>query len=407
MAEITTLAERVRQYAAKHEEEFLIRLTHLHQYPELSFQEYETTAYIKKELESMGITIVDAGLETGVIGLLEGTKKGSCIALRADIDALPVVEESTSAYPSKHEGVMHACGHDTHMASLLGAAQILSHFREELHGTVKFLFQPGEETSKGAKKMIEHGCLKNPQVDAIFGMHNSSEIPVGTVAVKREPLMAAVDWLTFTIRGKGGHGGIPQHTVDPVVAAAAVIQAVQTIVSRNVSPLDSAVVSICSMKAGEDGTNNVIPDEVKMYGTARTYRKEVRETVVRRLHELTEQISAAYGCVGELDCDSELDATYNAPELYEIAYAAACDAGAEPVDPIPSTGGEDFASYTSLGGVPGFFYWLGVRNEEKDCVYSWHSPKFKADEKAIVIGAGTYAMSALEAMEKLKKIHNR
>ena len=221
MAELTEISGKVRQYMKEHEEEFLGQFRHLHQHPELSFQEHETTAYIKKKLEGWGIEILDIGLETGVVGLLKGGKEGPCIALRADIDALPVLEESTSEYPSQNKGVMHACGHDTHMASLLGAAQILAEFRDELNGSVKFLFQPAEEINLGAKKMMELNCLENPKVDAIFGMHNSPEIPVGTVAVKNGPLMAAVD---------------------PIVAAAAIIQATQTVVSRNVSPIDSAVI---------------------------------------------------------------------------------------------------------------------------------------------------------------------
>lgn len=403
MEELTEISGKVRQYMKEHEEEFLGQFRHLHQHPELSFQEHETTAYIKKKLERWGIEILDIGLETGVVGLLKGGKEGPCIALRADIDALPVLEESTSEYPSQNKGVMHACGHDTHMASLLGAAQILAAFRDDLNGSVKFLFQPAEEINLGAKKMMELNCLENPKVDAIFGMHNSPEIPVGTVAVKNGPLMAAVDRIIFTIKGHGGHGGIPQRNVDPIVAAAAIIQATQTVVSRNVSPIDSAVISICNVKAGEGTTNNVTPDEVKMYGTVRTYRKEVQAMIDRRLHEITESISTAYGCEGTLEYLYELAVTDNNPVLYDIAHAAVCDTGAEPVDPIPSTGGEDFSVFTSQSDVPGFFYWLGVRNPDKDCVYSWHSPHFKADEPAIAIGAGTYAMSVFEAVDALAK----
>lgn len=220
----------------EHEEEFLGQFRHLHQHPELSFQEHETTAYIKKKLEGWGIEILDMGLETGVVGLLKGGKEGPCIALRADIDALPVLEESTSEYPSQNKGVMHACGHDTHMASLLGAAQILAEFRDELNGSVKFLFQPAEEINPWRQEDDGAELSGKSKGCAIFGMHNSPETPVGTVAVKNGPLMAAVDRIIFTIKGHGGHGGIPQRNVDPIVAAAAIIQATQTVVSRNVSP---------------------------------------------------------------------------------------------------------------------------------------------------------------------------
>lgn len=296
---------------------------------------------------------------------------------------------------------MHACGHDTHTASLLGAAHILASMREEIRGSVKFLFQPAEEINKGAKKLISLHCLENPKVDAIFGLHNSPEIPLGTVAVKNGPLMASVDRIEFTIQGKGGHGGIPQRNVDPIVAAASVILAAQSIVSRNVSPIDSAVVSICNVKAGEGTTNNVTPHEVQMYGTVRAYTEETRILLEKRLREITESVSTAYGCQGTLRYLRELGVTRNDPSLYDIAHKAVKAVRAEPVDPVPSTGGEDFSDYLEQG-VPGFFYWLGTRNEEKDCVYSWHSPHFRADENCIAIGAGTYAMSVFQAIEALK-----
>ncbi len=398
-------ANRVKELMTLYEGEFIETFRHLHQYPEMSFKEYETTAYIKEKLTGWGIEILDIGLETGVVGYLKGGKEGPCIALRADIDGLPVKEESSYAFPSKNEGKMHACGHDTHMASLLGAAHILADMREQIQGSVKFLFQPAEEINLGAKKMMSLHCLESPKVSAVFGMHNSPEIPIGTVAVKKGPLMAAVDRIIFTIKGKGGHGGIPQRNVDPIVAAAAVIQAAQTIVSRNVSPLESAVVSICNVKAGEGTTNNVTPDLVKMYGTVRTYKEDVQKMIASRLEKITESISEAYGCEGKLEYLYELAVTDNNPLLYDAGYEAVTSIGAVPVDPIPSTGGEDFSEYLK-GDAPGFFYWLGVRNEEEDCKYSWHSPKFKADEHCIAIGSGTYAMSVFTGIEAVKGNNN-
>ena len=393
--------ERVRQYMKELEPEFIRHLRWLHQHPELSFQEYETTAYIKEKLVSWGISLEESPVETGVIALLKGREEGPCIALRADIDGLPVREESTNAFPSLQEGNMHACGHDTHTASLLGAAQILAALREEIRGSVKFIFQPAEEVSLGAKKLMEFDCLENPKVDAIFGLHNSPEIPIGTVAVKKGPLMASSDRIVFTVKGQGGHGGIPQRNADPIVAAAAIIQAVQTVVSRNVSPLDSAVISICNVKAGEGTVNNVTPHQVVMYGTVRAYKPEIQKLVEARLKSLTENICAAYGCQGSLDYIYELGVVDNALSLYQAAYEAVVATGAQPVDPDPSTGGEDFSEF--LKGAPGFFYWLGVRNEENDCVYSWHSPHFKADERCVAIGAGTYAMSVFTGIETLCK----
>ena len=394
------MGERVREYMRQLEPEFIRDLHWLHEHPELSFEEYRTTAYIKERLENHGISIQEYPMKTGVIGLLKGREEGPCIALRADIDGLPVEEMSTNAFPSLEKGKMHACGHDTHTASLLGAAHILSALREEIPGSVKFIFQPAEEVSLGAKKLMELHCLENPKVDAIFGLHNSPEIPIGTVAVKKGPLMASSDRIIFTVKGHGGHGGIPQRNADPIVAAAAIIQAVQTVVSRNVSPIDSAVISICNIQAGEGTVNNVTPDQVVMYGTVRAYKKETQKLIEKRLRALTESISQAYGCQGILDYIYELGVVDNAVSLYEAAYEAVTATGARPVDPDPSTGGEDFSDF--LRGAPGFFYWLGVRNEEKDCVYSWHSPHFQADERCIAIGAGTYAMSVFQAIEGLQ-----
>lgn len=392
---------QMRKLMKQWEPELVETFRHLHRHPELSFQEFETTAFIQKELTSLGIEILDLGLQTGVVGLLKGSCEGPCAALRADIDALPILECSTSDYPSVKRGVMHACGHDTHCASLLGGARLLAAMREHLHGSVKFLFQPAEEVNLGAKKMVALGCMENPHVDVSFGIHCSSDVPYGSVAVKCGPLMASVDRINITVKGRGGHGGVPQGNQDPIVAAAAVIQSLQTIVSRNVSPIDSCVVSICNVRAGEGTTNNVTPDEVKMYGTVRNYSAAVQQMAAKRIKEIVAAVSSAYGCAGETEYLYELAVTDNHKELYPIALETVRGIGAEVYDPIPSTGGEDFSEFMKV--APGFMYWLGVRNEAADCVYPWHSPNFKADERAIVIGAGTYAMSAFEALEVLQK----
>ena len=393
------------------ESEFFDIFRHCHENPELSFREYDTTAYIKETLTSLGIEVLEIeGLDTGVVGLLRGGSDGPCIGLRADIDGLPIPEDSTSPHPSLRPGVMHACGHDIHYSSLLCAAKILAAMRSELRGSVKFLFQPAEEVNLGAKKMVSLGCLEDPHVDAIFGLHTSPEIPLGTVAVKNGPLMAGVDRINLTIHGRGGHGGIPQRNADPIVAAAAVIQSLQTIVSRNLSPAEAGVVSICNIQGGKGTTNNVCPDEVKMYGTVRTYRQSTKNFMDRRIHEIVENVSAAYQTKGEVEYIYELPVTDNTrrpgwPDLYRIATDAVTGAGAAPVDPEPSGGGEDFSIFVEghdgHPGVPGFFYWLGVRNEETGCVHSWHSPHFKADAACIPIGAGVYALSALEAAAAL------
>ena len=296
---------------------------------------------------------------------------------------------------------MHACGHDTHTTALLGAAQILSQMREQIHGSVKFLFQPAEEINVGAKKLVAAGALENPKVDALFGTHNSPEIPTGSVAVIDGPIMAGVTRIDIKITGQGGHGGIPQRNIDPVVCAAAVIQGAQTIVSRNVSPLDSAVVSICHLLAGSTDANNVIPNEVTMAGTVRFYKPEVEALIEKRLRELVETIAKAYGCTGELTFFHMIDTTLNNHTLAGIAAASAEAAGAVISNPDASTGGEDFSDY--LPHVPGFFYWFGSRNEEKGCTWAWHNPHFRADEDSISVAARLYANTVFEAIQALKK----
>ncbi|MBQ7174682.1 MAG: amidohydrolase [Lachnospiraceae bacterium] len=398
---MSDIAEKVRTLMSEHEEDFVNMFKHLHRHPELSFQEFETTSLLKDYLKSLDIEILDYGLETGVIGLLRGAEDGPCIGLRADIDALPLLEESGCDYASVVPGRMHACGHDVHTSALMGAAYILSQLRSEIKGSVKFIFQPAEEINLGAKKLMEHEVMFRPKVDALFGIHNSTEVNAGEVAVKRGPLMAAVDRIEFTIKGKGGHGGIPQNSIDPVVAAASVIMSAQTIVSRNTGPLDSAVVSMCNIRAGEGTTNNVIPDSVTVLGTVRTYRREVQDMVERRLGEIINNVSQAYGCSSVFRYLRELPVTENGPELYDAAYRAV-SAVAKPMDPQPSGGGEDFSIYYAAG-APCFFYWVGARNEETGCIWPWHSPRFKADLRAVTIGAGTYAMSVFTAIEELRK----
>lgn len=402
----------VQKLIREMEPEFFEIYHHCHENPELSFQEYDTTAYIRNMLTGLGIGIQELpGLETGVVGVLRGEAgPGPCVALRADIDGLPIEEASSSPCPSRRPGVMHACGHDIHYASLLCAAKVLAALRKEIRGSVKFLFQPAEEVNLGAQRMVSLGCLQNPRVSAVFGLHNSPEIPLGTVAVKDGPLMASADRIEITIHGRGGHGGIPQRNVDPIVAAAAIVQSLQTIVSRNLGPVEPAVVSICNIQAGYGSVNNVCPDEAKMYGTVRAYRQATRALIDKRIHEIAENVAAAYGATADVNYIYQLPVTDNTrrpgwPDLFRIATAAVLGAGAQPVDPEPSGGGEDFSIYCEgfggQQGVPGFFYWLGVRNEATGCVHSWHSPHFKADDACIPIGAGVYALSALEALEAL------
>lgn len=389
--------EEVRKYMEEMASDFLDTFHYAHSHPEVSLKEFDTTKYIKNTLSSLGIEILDYGLETGVVGLLNGAKPGPCVGLRADIDALPLTEDSGYEFASLNEGVMHACGHSIHYACLLNAAKILAKMRSEIKGSVKFLFQPAEELNFGAKMMVKAGCLENPHVDVIFGMHNMPLIPSGTVAVKKGPLMAGVNRINIKITGKGGHGGIPDKNIDPIVAASTFVLAAQTVVSRNLSPLNSAVISICNIRAGEGTVNNVTPEEVVMYGTVRSFSMDDTRFIEKRLRELIENISESYNCKGELEFIYELPVTYGLPDLYEAAYHAVKEAGGNPIDPMPTTGGEDFSIYQEI--IPGFFYWLGGGNEEKGCTFPWHSPHFKPDDDVISLGSGVYAMSVFKGID--------
>ncbi|MHB1405791.1 MAG: M20 metallopeptidase family protein [Desulfitobacteriaceae bacterium] len=368
----------------------------LHRHPELSFQENETTRFIREILTQAGIEVVEWGGETGVVGILRGTKPHPVVALRADIDALPVMEENESEYCSQKPGVMHACGHDVHTACLLGAALILAEHRSNLAGTVKFIFQPAEEINAGAKLMVEKGVLSNPDVDVIFGLHNYPNLTVGQIGLKEGPLMAAVDTTFLTVYGEGGHGAIPHKARDPILATAAILQGLQSIISRQVDPLDSGVISFGTIHGGD--ANNVIPIKVELTGTVRTFNPELRNQMPEKMGSLIRNIAAAMNTEAEFTYRKDLPAVINPAPL-----AAWCRKSLEQivnlrniVQPTPMMGGEDFAIYQEK--VPGVFLWLGVGNPAKGIVHQWHNPKFDADEEAFQYGAGALAQLAYDYM---------
>lgn len=385
----------------KYEEDIIAFRRELHMNPELSLKEYKTTENIKKRLKDKGIEIVDLGLETGVVGLLKGKKDGPTIALRGDIDALPIQEMRESPYKSTVDGAMHACGHDFHASSVMGAAMILADLKDKIEGNVLFIFQPAEEVNKGAKLMVEKGLLTDVKADLIFGLHNNPEIPWGKIAIKEKGLMAAVDTIKIKVKGKGGHGAIPNATRDPVVAASAMIMSLQSIVSRNVSPLEPGVISIGTVHAGT--ANNVISELVEMTGTVRSFSREVRELLAKRIKEVLEDVARAYMVEVELDYIFDLPAVFNSKEMTKLAYEASKEIVGEEniVDPIPSMGGEDFSIFAEK--VPGFFFWLGVGNEKKDMNYVWHNPKFDGDERSIIIASTVMANMVFKGIEYVNK----
>ncbi len=377
----------------------------LHENPELSFKEFRTTEKIKEKLMSLGVKIIDMGLETGVIGYLEGCSDGPTIALRGDIDALPITEMNDVPYKSKIDGIMHACGHDIHTASVIGAACILSDMKEKLNGNVLFVFQPAEELNKGAKLMVEKGLFTKIKADLVFGLHNNPEIPWGKIAIKKGGLMASVDTIKIKIKGKGGHGALPNATRDPIVAVAAVIMNLQTIVSRNVSPLESAVISFGTLHAGT--ANNVIPELVEITGTVRSFDANVRKFLSERIKQVLESTAQAYNVESELEYIFDLPAVFNSEDLADLAYEASIEVlGQESIiDPIPSMGGEDFSIFTKK--IPGFFLWLGVGNKEKDMNYVWHSPRFDGDDRAIINASAVMSNMVLKGFNYINKKKER
>ena len=361
----------------------------LHMHPELSYEEYETTERIKRELAAAGIEILQIPLKTGVTAIVRGAKPGKTYGLRCDIDALPIEEETDLPYKSKTPGKMHACGHDFHTAAVFGAALLLQERKEELQGTVKILFQPAEESSHGAETVLETGVLSD--VTAIFGLHTAAYLPVGTLGIRAGSVMAAVDRFELNITGTGCHGGHPDEGVDTILVAASVIQAFQSIVGRNLNPFHTGVVSVTRINGGN--TWNVIPDKVELEGTMRSMEKDDRIFIERRMREIAEHTAAAYGANAELLWYPGPPATVNEKAWSAFAQKVAEESGFEVVPQRNSTGGEDFAFY--LEKIPGCFINVGT-----GVGYPNHHPKFYADEAALTPAAEYLEKLLVEALRQ-------
>ncbi|RAR41233.1 M20 peptidase aminoacylase family protein [Paenibacillus sp. MDMC362] len=360
---------------------------HLHRYPELSNEEFETTQLIRGWLEEAGIRVAEYPLATGIIAEVGGLQEGPIIALRADIDALPVQEETGLPYASAIPGKMHACGHDFHTAALIGTAYALKQRERELRGTVRLIFQPAEEKAKGARQVIDSGALQD--VQAIFGMHNKPDLPVGTIGIKEGPLMAAADGFVVEVAGKGSHAAVPESGLDPIVAASNIITALQSIVSRNVSPLKSAVISVTKLHSGTAW--NVIPDKALLEGTIRTFDNDVRQQVLERFNQVVEGVAAAFGTTAAVRWIEGPPPVHNDRRLAELGYVAAAEAGYEAVIPVPSPAGEDFAVYQRE--VPGLFVFMGTAGTQE-----WHHPAFDLDERAIPVSIEFFTRLAERAL---------
>ncbi|HLA76500.1 MAG TPA: amidohydrolase [Vicinamibacteria bacterium] len=364
----------------------------LHQRPELAFQEHETAARVESFLRDRGLSVRTGLGGTGVMAQVSGGA-GRTVLLRVDMDGLPIEEEGESPYASRIKGRMHACGHDGHVAMGAGAARILAGRR--LPGTAKILFQPAEEGEGGAQAVIADGVLEG--VDLVVGVHLWNELPVGTLGVKAGPLMAAVDRLKIVVRGRGGHGGQPQRAADPVVAAAHLVTALQTLVSREVGPLEPAVLTIGSIHGGH--AFNVIPDEVTLTGTIRSFDPELRRSLPERVARIASGVALGLRCQAEVEVRAGNPPVINDPQVAEIARRAAIRVVGEDkvVSPQPTMGGEDMAVYFER--VPGCFVFVGSANPARGLAEPHHSPRFDFDEEALAIGCAFLVEAAFEALQ--------
>ena len=372
----------------------------IHRHPELMYEEFETSKLVQNTLKELEIPYKKDIAITGVVGTI-GNGNGPCIALRADMDALPIHEETDIDFKSEIDGKMHACGHDCHTAMLLGAARVLKENEDKIKGTIKLIFQPAEEGGAGGKMMREQGVLLDPKVQQIFALHVAGTIPVGTLASREGTLLAATSSIKILVKGKGGHAAAPHNTNDPVVTGSKIVVELQTLVSRELNPLEPGVISITMANAGS--AFNVIPSTMELQGTIRSLTIEGVSNLQTRVKEVAQSIAKANRCEAEVSFPgNDYPPTINDAGCWQLGKSAAKEIlGEENLIemPDPIMGGEDFAYYTEE--VPGCFSFLGVGNPDIDAVYDVHHPMFKVDEKALSLGTAIHVNTALKALENL------
>jgi amidohydrolase len=384
------MIEKIKALAKQYAPEFIGIRQHLHANPELSYQEFETSKFVQAKLKEFGIPF-EIMATTGVVGLIKGKNPDKkVVALRADMDALPIKEENDVPYKSKNDGVMHACGHDVHTTCLLGAAKILNELKNEWEGTIKLVFQPGEEKNPGgASLMIKDGVLDNPKPSSIFGLHVHPGLAIGKLSFRSGKVMASADELYITIKGKGGHAASPHLCVDPILIASHLIIALQQVVSRNNNPHNPTVLSITAFNGGT--TTNVIPNEVKLKGTFRAMDEEWRFKAHELIRKMTTDLVHSMGGEVDLLIDVGYPSVYNNEELHGVAKEKAITyMGIDNVEETEKRmGAEDFGYYTQQ--IPGCFFRIGVMNEAKGITSGVHTPTFNIDENAIETGMGMMA----------------
>ena len=387
-----TLLQQIRQY----EKEIVEIRRKIHANPELSYKEIETARLVADKLASLGIKVKTGVGGTGVVGILKGSKQGKVIALRADMDALPVNENVDAPFKSKKNGVMHACGHDAHVAMLLGAAMLLKSNIDSLHGIVKFIFQPAEEAGGrgGALPMIEAGVMTKPKVDFVFGLHIFPNFPAATFALRGGAIMAAPDHFKIRVYGKGGHGSEPHKTIDPIFVSSQIISALQGVSSRMVDQTKPFAVSVCSMHSGS--IYNVIPNEATLEGTMRTLDERLRSAAKKDITHVTRSICKAFGARCKIEFKRNMyPVTFNNPKIASrVREILNTIEGTRTIECDPILGGEDVSRF--LQKAPGVYYFLGTGNEKKHCIYPSHSSRFRLDEDVFKYGAVSLAKLALE-----------
>lgn len=376
----------------------------IHKHPELGQEEFRTQKIIENFLDKEGI-VHERIAETGVLGIIHGSKPGKTIALRADIDALPIQEDSDLSFKSIYEGKMHACGHDAHTAILLGAAKVLNHMRETFSGSIKLFFQPAEETIGGAKRMVEAGCMENPKVDHVIGLHVFPRLPAGTIEVKYDKMNASTDSVTIEIQGKSGHGAYPHDSVDAIVISAQVIMALQTLVSRIISPVESVVLSLGIIQGGVKG--NVIADHVTIKGTLRTLDETQRKLAKDTIKKIVTNTAQANGGVGNVSFNEGYRALVNDDEIVKVIESTGRKVLGDAnvfIAKTPSLGAEDFSFF--LEKATGSFYNIGCGNVSKGIIYKGHHPKFAVDEQALKVGMIMQIAVTLELLRRSKTVYS-
>jgi amidohydrolase len=390
----------VRDEIAEWEPELIATRRDFHMHPEMGLEEVRTSGIVVERLRALGFDEIETGIAvTGVKAVLRGGKPGKTILLRADMDALPIEEENAVEYRSQTAGTMHACGHDAHTAILLSAARILMRHRDELAGTVVFCFQPAEEGRGGAKKMVAAGVLENPHVDAAIGLHVMQDVPLGTITVFPGPMMAGGDVFDVTIQGKGGHAAMPDLTVDALIVAVECVNALQTLVSREVAPILPAVVTVATLHAGGTAAN-VIADTATFNGTTRYFDLDVGDRLAARLPALVTSIAEGMRATADVKMRRVVPPTVNEPCMAALVQSVATDVvGTDKVLNGPRTmGGEDFSEFTYF--APSCFFWVGSRDEASGKVWGHHHPRFDIDERCLTIGVEMMVRTTMRYLEQ-------